>query len=245
VGTLAYMAPEIGLQENVAPELATRADVYALGCIAFEMLTGEQVFRANSEPELLAMHIGEPPRAPSSLRPSLSREVDEAVLAALAKAPAERTASARQFREQLLRAMAGDDEPRRILVAEDEEDFRELLSTYLGVAFPNARVECVGDGASALAAFDRAVPDLVLLDLQMPGMDGTTVTEQLRARPGAARMPILVLTASGGPRDWKRLSALGADGFLLKPVNLEDVAALIRRALRERRGSAPPSVDPR
>ena len=59
-------------------------------------------------------------------------------------------------------------------------------------------------------------------------------TEKIRSRPASKRVPVLVLTASGGPQEWKQLSALGADGFLVKPVNLKDVATLVRRALAER-----------
>ncbi len=74
----------------------------------------------------------------------------------------------------------------------------------------------------------------------MPGVDGMELTARLRASASANAMPIIVVTASGGPEEWKRLSALGADGFLVKPVNLKDVVTLVRRALGERSGSFPP-----
>ena len=68
-------------------------------------------------------------------------------------------------------------------------------------------------------------------------VDGLELTGLLRARECSAATPILVLTGSGGADEWKRLSAMGADRFLVKPVNLDDVIELVRRALRERSGA--------
>jgi serine/threonine-protein kinase len=92
-----------------------------------------------------------------------------------------------------------------------------------------------------LQAFDRKQPSIVIADLGMPNLDGIELTRRLRGRDGSESVPILVLTASGGPTEWKRLSAMGADGFLVKPVNLRDVITLVRRSLTDRaRTSAPP-----
>ncbi|HEY5242006.1 MAG TPA: response regulator, partial [Polyangiaceae bacterium] len=74
----------------------------------------------------------------------------------------------------------------------------------------------------------------------MPNLDGLELTGLLRARDTATRVPIIVLTAEGGADEWRRLSAMGADGFLVKPVNLVDVVTLVRRSLAERSRSVPP-----
>jgi len=85
-----------------------------------------------------------------------------------------------------------------------------------------------------------------MIDLQMPILDGVGVTAVLRSRPEAQNVPIIVMTASGGPQDWKLLSSLGADRFLVKPVNLDDVVATLRRAVRERSSNPPnPPAPPR
>ena len=81
-------------------------------------------------------------------------------------------------------------------------------------------------------------PSVAILDLQMPELDGIQLTVLLRARVGAY-VPIVVLTGSGGPREWKQLSSLGADGFLVKPVNVKDVATLVMRVLDDRRRDTP------
>jgi len=98
----------------------------------------------------------------------------------------------------------------------------------------------VGDGELALAAFEKNPYSVVLVDLQMPEMDGAKLTLLLRSVESSARTPIIVLTAAGGPREWQRLSAIGADAFLVKPVNADDVELVIRRTLRSRH-TGPPS----
>jgi serine/threonine-protein kinase len=238
VGTPQYMAPECILQRELLPELAHRVDVYALGCLAYELITGAPPFKATTLVAYLLAHADdEPPRA-SSRREGISAEIDEVLLAALAKDPHERTPTVDAFRRGLEAALQKTRAPVRILVAEDDEDFRELLGSTLRREFPDAIVECVGDGKSAFhSALDHA-PSVAILDLEMPEMDGIELTEILRAR-GGAYIPIVVLTGSGGPREWKQLSALGADGFLVKPVNVKDVATLVMRVLDDRRRDTP------
>jgi len=149
------------------------------------------------------------------------------------------------FRRALLEARSDSLEPVRILVAEDDQDFRDLLQLVLAREFPGADVECVADGRQAIAAFDRKPASVMVLDLQMPELDGMAVTALLRARPQALQVPIIVLSASGGSKEWQLLSSLGADRFLVKPVNLDDVISTIRRVTRERTSrSAPPPVRP-
>jgi two-component system response regulator MprA len=73
----------------------------------------------------------------------------------------------------------------------------------------------------------------------MPELDGKELTKMLRARDPEWSVPIIMLTASGSAADWKQLHALGADRFLLKPVILDDVVAMVRHLLKERSVSQP------
>jgi serine/threonine protein kinase len=234
VGTPAYLAPEVALQHEVAPALMPRADVYSLGCIAYELLTGRPPFDGPSMVALMLKHTIEEPPRPSLLRPDLAPEFDTAILRALAKDPAERTPSADAFKRDLMAARDRTSEPVRILVAEDDADFAGALEVMLAREFPYAMIECVSDGRSALDAFDRRRHSVAILDLRMPIIDGMELTGLLRARDDASLTPIIVLTASGGPPEWKRLAAMGADGFLVKPVDLRDVVTLVRRAIADR-----------
>ncbi len=238
VGTPAYMAPEIAFSNHADPLLRSRADVYSLACVAYQLFTGRPPFEGTTNVNVLLQHASMPVPPASSLRPGLPEELDRALLRALEKDPAARTPSVEAFRRDLASARQGSLEPKRILIAEDHDDSREALKLSLARGFPHAEIECVSDGKSALEAFDRTTPSVAILDLRMPEIDGMDLTKLLRERCSSANMPIIVLTASGGPQEWRMLAALGADRLLLKPVVADDVIALVRRALRERSSTA-------
>jgi DNA-binding response OmpR family regulator len=118
----------------------------------------------------------------------------------------------------------------RILVVEDEPRLRELLRLYL--EREGHQVTDVGDGATAIATFDRAGADLVVLDLMLPGMQGEAVLEALRA---SGDVPVLITSAKRS--DAERIAGLrlGADDYLAKPFNPREltarVAAILRRTM--------------
>ncbi len=234
VGSAAYMAPEAALGEDEDPELAERRDVYALGCIAYELLTGRPPFLGNTDMNILSQHVLQEPKPPSAVRPDLAPGYDEVVLRALAKDPHTRWPTVAAFRRALAAEHSGNREPSRILIADDDPDWRTIIHSSLTERFPNAVIDQVGDGEAALEAFERNPYSVVLVDLEMPEMDGAKLTLLLRSIDDSQRTPIIVLTAAGGPREWQRLSAIGADAFLVKPVNADDVEMLIRRTLRSR-----------
>jgi len=240
VGTPEFMAPEVVLSTDVSADLSYRADVYSLACVAFEMLTGHPPFEAEKGHARMMAHVKQTPLRPSDLRPGLPRELDDVILRALAKDPASRTPSVEAFRRDLLAAAKGGREPVRILIADDDPDFRQLLSMSLAREFPGAEIYCAANGNEALEAFDRQQQSVAIIDLQMPGLDGLQLTGLLRARDQEGAVPIIVLTANGGAAEWKRLSTMGADGFLVKPVHARDVATLVRRSLDERRSRTRP-----
>lgn len=238
-GTPEYMAPELAFESETPA--STSSDIYALGCMAYEMLTGSLPFDGRSALAIMVRHATEEPLLPSRRRPGLPAAFDDVLLKALHKRPNERYASADLFRRALREARAESVEPVRILVAEDDPDFRDLLALKLSMEFPDADIVCVDNGRDLLAAFDQKPASVVMIDLQMPILDGVAVTATLRAQTEAQNVPIIVMTASGGPREWKLLSSLGADRFLVKPVNLDDVVATLRSAVRER-ASTPPAA---
>ena len=242
VGTAAYMAPEAAFGEETIREEAR--DIYALGCVAYELLTGRPPFTGESDMNVLTQHVLQAPLPPSERRPGLSPGYDDVILKALAKDVEQRYATAEAFRTALLAEHRGTRDPERILVADDDPDWRQILVSALTARFPTSEVDQVADGAAALDAFCDKPYSVVLVDLEMPEMDGTKLTVLLRAIDSAHRTPIIVLTAAGGPSEWKRLSAIGADAFLVKPVDPEDVELVIRRTLRARRAAKPSMAPP-
>lgn len=239
VGTPGYIAPEIQYDWGDGTGATPQSDLYSLACVAYELLTGQPPFSATDTAALGALHATAPVPLPSCVRPELPEAFDDVLLGALAKIPQDRPASVEQFRQALMRARTDSLEPRRILLADDDPDFRELLEIVLRRDFPGADIECVADGRAAVTAFDRRTPSAVVLDLHMPELDGFGVTALLRARPSSSVVPIIIMTALGGPKEWELLSSLGADRFLVKPMNLDDFVSTIRRALRERTGRIP------
>jgi eukaryotic-like serine/threonine-protein kinase len=241
-GTPEYMAPELAFESNVPASKSS--DIYALGCMAYEMLTGSLPFDGRTALAIMVRHATEEPMRPSQRRPGLPVAFDDVLLKALRKKPQDRFSSADLFRRALKEARASSVEPVRILVAEDDPDFRDLLALKLGMEFPDADIVCVENGRDLVDAFDKKVASVVMIDLQMPVLDGVAVTTLLRSRPEAQNVPIIVMTASGGPKEWKLLSSLGADRFLVKPVNLDDVVTTLRSAVRERSSSPPNAPSP-
>jgi serine/threonine-protein kinase len=236
VGTAAYMAPEAAFGEESPREQAR--DIYALGCITYELLVGRPPFVGESAMNILTQHVLQAPAPPSDRRADLTTAYDDVILRALAKNIDDRQRSVASFRSALLAAHHGTADPERILVVDDDPDWRQLIVAALFARFPRAVIDQVSDGALALEAFCEKPYSVVLVDLMMPEMDGAKLTLELRAIDRAHNTPIIVLTGAGGPSEWRRLSALGADAFLVKPVDSDDVELVIRRTLRSRRRAA-------
>jgi two-component system response regulator RegX3 len=115
----------------------------------------------------------------------------------------------------------------RVLIVEDEESLAEPLAYLLRKEGFEATV--VTDGPSALAEFDRSGADIVLLDLMLPGMSGTDVCKQLRARSG---VPVIMVTARDSEIDKVLGLELGADDYVTKPYSARELIARIRAVLR-------------
>src|SRR5256885_2049628 len=117
-----------------------------------------------------------------------------------------------------------------VLVVDDGEVNRALVEAFLSDL--DCRLQSSEDGPSALAAIDRETPDLVLLDVQMPGMDGYEVCRTIKDLPRGRLLPVVMLTALDHAND--RILALesGADDFMSKPVDRVELVARVRSALR-------------
>jgi two-component system OmpR family response regulator len=128
----------------------------------------------------------------------------------------------------------GQEPEARLVVVDDEPNIRELLSASL--RFAGFDVATAGTGEEALAAVERHRPDLLVLDVMMPGMDGFDVVRRLRSagRP----LPVLFLTAKDSTDDKVTGLTLGGDDYVTKPFSLEEVLARIRAVLRRARDGA-------
>jgi two-component system, cell cycle response regulator DivK len=118
---------------------------------------------------------------------------------------------------------------RRILIADDKASSRELVRTILENF--GYEVQEAEDGIKALEAIRSSLPDLVLLDLQMPGLTGHEVLAQLRADEQFANLPVVALTASAMAGDREKALAAGFTSYLAKPVTLSTLRTEVSRLL--------------
>ncbi len=113
----------------------------------------------------------------------------------------------------------------RVLVVDDEYDIRYLVQA----ALEHCEVLTAADGPSALALLRHAALDAVLLDVMMPGMDGFAVLRRIRAADQYKDLPVVMLTAKAGEHDHVRAFRDGADAYLTKPFNLDELEDTVAR----------------
>ena len=123
-----------------------------------------------------------------------------------------------------------------VLIVEDHDDTREMLKTLLGMV--GCHVIEAEDGDRAMNAAERAHPDLILLDMKIPRLDGLTVTRLIRSHPNLHEVPIVAVTGNATPQFLAEVLRAGCNYFLLKPIDFDRLEELIQMLAR----SAPPPV---
>ncbi len=199
-GSPAFMAPE-ALANTTAAGSAHLLDIYSLGVIAFEMLIGQLPRKADS---LLALWEQHDLPLPSirKLRPDTPAPLVELVESMLAKGPEERPPSA----EAVVWAVDGirntaHPEPIDVLVVDDNPDIARVLGFYAEKALGACRVRTARDGEEAIARLRDEEPDVMLLDLDMPRMNGIEVCMYARGAQLAERCRIIAVSAGAQPHD--------------------------------------------
>lgn len=251
-GTPEYMAPEA----LVGARLDPRADQYSLACMAYEMLTGRPPFVASHPHEVAQAHLTSPVLLPSTLRAELA-SLDDVLLKALSKYPQDRFANCQVFTDALsdrarkilssqqratpvasvwpsAPTSPSDTSPQglRILVVDDEPVFAELAEHAASEALAGQPLEIVRahTGEAGLAALAGRLPRLLLLDYQMPGLDGVELLSRMRAMPGGGDVEAIVVSGSVGDNERWRFSLLGVRHFVQKPVDHAQLVAIVAAA---------------
>lgn len=235
-GSPSYMAPEQARGEHVSPA----ADVYAFGASAFELLTGRLPFPYETIEEQLRAHALEEPPLLSSLRPNL-RTFDRVMARTLAKEPHQRyegfSSMLGAFDNAISKWRSGATEPApsypegggpgrgellRILVVDDDDAFRKVAARAAQLAFYRRQVSVsvARSGVEALSKAEKAVPDLVLLDLNLTGLDGVETISRLRAMEHGTETRVVVVTDRQDDAERWRFSILGVNDFFAKQQGL-------------------------
>jgi len=118
-----------------------------------------------------------------------------------------------------------------ILVVDDEPNI--VLSLEFLMEQAGYKVTTAEDGEQALACVEIATPDLILLDISLPGISGFDVLEQLRAQAATERLPIIMLTAHGREVEREKGMAMGADNYITKPFSTQALVEKVRQLIGE------------
>jgi two-component system phosphate regulon response regulator PhoB len=126
----------------------------------------------------------------------------------------------------------GDKAVASIVVIEDEADIRQVIE--INLAAEGYSVQCAADGQSGLELVRREKPDLVLLDLMLPGLNGLDICRELKGDAATRQMPLIMVTAKGEESDIVLGLGLGAEDYITKPFRVNELLARVKAAFRRR-----------
>ncbi|HEX8795276.1 MAG TPA: serine/threonine-protein kinase [Polyangiaceae bacterium] len=232
-GSLQYMAPE-SLTGDLADGAAQLGDVYALGVLGFELLTGIEPFDGSEPVDLYRAKTRVPLPRVTDHRPDVPVVLADLLAQMMAPEAADRPQGAEAALWQLRTVRKGletSQAPRRfsVLVVDDDEDMRTALTLYVRTAVPDAEVEAIGDGRSAVKSVRRRVPDLLLLDLDLPDINGIEVCMLLRGMQLGSACMIVSVSGRATKADVELLQQLGVRSLEKGPALMNDLVGLVQR----------------
>ena len=249
IGTPAYLSPE----QAQGHKLDHRTDIYSLGIVLYEMITGQLPFDASEISALLLQQVKQPPPPPRLLQPAMPVSLEKVILKALEKDVATRFQSCRIFAEALQDSLLAEIPPDaptsmkkpegmlaaltppprpaiRLILADDHRVLRKALVGALETRSEFVVIAEAADGDGALRQTLALMPDVLLLDLNMPGRGGLDVLPELRAQ--APGVKVLVLTGREESGYIVRALRAGANGYILKSSDEEELVEAIIKVSR-------------
>ena len=232
-GSLQYMAPE-ALTGDLPEGAGHLVDVYALGVLGYELLTGIAPFGEETPVELYRAKRKAPLPRVSAHRTDVPAGLDALIAQLMAADASERPQGAEAALWQLrsLRARIGTEGAQRpfaVLIVDDDRDIREALALYVRAAAPDAEIETTSEGRQAIRSVRRRVPDLLLLDLDLPDINGVEVCMLLRGMQLGNACMIVSVSGRATRADVELLQMLGVQSFDKGPSLMGELIALVER----------------
>jgi serine/threonine protein kinase len=238
-GSLPYMAPE-ALTGNVGDGAASLVDVYAMGILAHELLTGAAPFQGKQPYEVYQAKLEQPAPHVSAKRTDVPEGLDDLIARMIANDASERPTGAEEVLWEL-RALRrqidteGRVKPLSVLIVDDDPEMLEALSLFVRAAANDADIETTGDGREAVRSVRRRVPDLLLLDLDLPDINGIEVCMLLRGMKLGEACMIVSVSGRATPADVELLEQLGVQSLEKGPGLSGELRRLVERVRPPRR----------
>ncbi|MCA1663552.1 MAG: protein kinase [Myxococcales bacterium] len=236
-GSPEYMAPEV-CTARVVTGAGHLVDLYALGIIAFELLTGAPPFRGATPMDTLTLHVHGTIPDVAALRPDAPVELAALVNELVARSPSDRPNSIDEVLARLRAVRArgerhGWRDGFSVLIVDDDRELAETLRAVVRGVAPDAKVSIAADGEAALASVKQSAPTVLLLDLNMPRMNGLELCMALRGSGVASSCRIVSITGHLRPKDRELLQKLGVADYVPKsPALARTLAEIIQDARR-------------
>jgi serine/threonine-protein kinase len=228
-GSPYYMAPEALSGESIAPGEGRLLDVYALGVTAYELLMGRLPREGVTLAELFEDHERQLPDI-REVRPDVPPRLAQLVSRLLAKDPKQRPPTAESVVWQLQGITAGPEPelepieaaPLTLLIVDDDPEVTKVLTFYARQALGDIDVLTASDGVIAIEILHHGTPDVMLLDLQMPNMNGLEVCMYMRGANLGKGAKVIAVSAGAQDEDRQLLHELGIDRFVQKGPDLKE-----------------------
>jgi serine/threonine protein kinase len=232
-GSLQYMAPE-ALTGDLAEGTANLVDVYGLGVVGYELLTGVAPFDGEEALALYRSKMKVPLPRVSEQRSDVSAPLDALIGQLMSADASERPQGAEaalwQLRSLRTRLGSGDvPRPFSVLIVDDDADIREALTLYVRAAAPDAEIETTSEGRQAVRSVRRRVPDLLLLDLDLPDINGIEVCMLLRGMQLGDACLIVSVSGRATKADVELLQMLGVQSLEKGPALMNELVQLVQR----------------
>ncbi len=235
-GTPSYLAPEV-ISTSVGVGSGHFLDIYGLGVVAFELLTGDLPYGADTLEGLLHETVHAAVPRISDSREGVPGALDDLVHAMMAKEPFDRPDSVDAILHNLRaiidgRILQNASQRLAVIMVDDDPDFLDLMRTCSDLLTRKIDLRLAADGETALAMLRERPCDLMVVDLELPGLNGIELCMYLRGMPEADETQVAIMSGKAKPEDKVLLSELGVIDFIEKSsLNLEDLVARLNQML--------------